>query len=207
MAWVSGGSNLVSLLQFWPPTSVAMGLPNFHQRDMHDIFSSFPLKKVSIFSHVTTAISEQPCNILYISSQFQVSDNDIRLEPGWAQHRLDAAPWLSCSQRWGHGGSWWTLDDSWLVDGGNGRHGKLIHEGFQWLSRLFAENMDSSKGGKSFPTSYGTAGSWEQGPAQSALFGPLHCAFVSFFGLFFWAKPCYSSQSSKIHLKSDIFVG
>ena len=85
-------------------------LPIFHQRDMHDIFSSFRLKKVSPLSHVTTAISEQPRNILYILSQFQVSDNDIRLEPGWAQHRLDAAPWLSCSQRWGHGGSWWILD-------------------------------------------------------------------------------------------------
>lgn len=94
---------------------------------------------------------------------------------------------------------WWILVDSWLVDGGSGRHGKLIHEDFEWLSRLFAENMDSSKGGKSLPASYSTAGSWEQGPAQSALFGHLHCAFVSFFGLFFWAKPCYSSQSSKIY--------
>ena len=46
-----------------------MGLPIF-------IFSSFRLKKVSPLSHVTTAISEQPCSILYILSQFQVSDND-----------------------------------------------------------------------------------------------------------------------------------
>lgn len=164
---------------------------------MHDIFSSFPLKK---YLYLVTSLQQSLNNLV----TFCIFCHNFRsrttiFNSNQAERNIDLMQLLDYHAAKDEamvdpGGfliSWWW---KWKTS----KTYSWSHEGFEWLSRLFAENMDSSKGGKS-PASYGTAGSWEQGPAQSALFGHLHCAFVSFFRLFFWAKPCYSSQSSKIY--------